>query len=61
MLKPYQASHRGWWAKNVEVLRVYDDCCDEPVEVVLTEPAIDGAARAELDKMKRAWSRPRSR
>jgi hypothetical protein len=39
MLLPYRDSHRGWWAKDVEVLRVYDDCCEQPVEeLVLAEP-----------------------
>lgn len=54
VVKPYQSSHRGWWAKNVEVLRFYDDCCEQPVEeLVLAEPAdLTGLLRAELDKMK---------
>jgi hypothetical protein len=46
LLDQYKDSHRGWWAQNVEVLRFYDDCCEQPVEeLVLAKPDV-----AELQK-----------
>jgi hypothetical protein len=55
VVKPYQSSHRGWWAKSVEVLRVYDDYFhDEPAEdqTVITLRQELGLLRTELAEIK---------